>query len=751
MKLNISNAIKQHRKAWLLVIILAAGAMALYAGSSNFRNKILNSSELQRIVHIYRSFIKIPDIFYIPIYAIQKSELPLFEITINPNDIDRLNQALPVEPFSPDIVGAEKIWVDAYFRAPGYEDNVRIRYRGDLSSNWNALQKSYQIKFQKENLFLGMRELNLVIPSRRFYLAMSLNNYRAEKLGLIHPEETYVRMRVNGADQGVMLAFENWSQEWLEKMPIQTLSTIYGVDVTGGTPVMKSWSTDTPDFSPLLLVVELVTKMPDKEFKKYISQIVDVDEFLKQDVMHILASGYHVTNLPESPLGSNNLVLIFDRSTGMLRPVPYHSGLYSERWREESGQEDIVGNPTVLMQRILSIPEFRQKRDELFKNYATLNKESDIKFSEEWLKSYKKEFYKDNAKIDNNITFLQEVKSNIQAVEDYFSDPFNIIEKEYFFEPSGKDVNYPKMFERLPDSVASPEEFVRKNPSFVRQGTEVHLYSGRYYFNNTIVIPVGMKLVIHPEVKIYMGSGASIISYSPVEAIGTESRPISIEKSGARPWGVFAILNTERTRSSVVNVHLSGGSEDTVNGIYFTGMLSMHNSDGEIFSSVFRESYGDDALNIKGGSVQIHDNFFTETSMDGIDGDFPLETTSVENNMFLNLGGDGMDLSWSNISISKNTVEQCADKGISIGERSYPIIIENSISNCDMGIAVKDQSKAIISSNTLSNNRVAVSLYRKKLFFGGGEAVLKDNVFTDNTETYFTDSLSKITLDETSE
>ena len=245
-----------------------------------------------------------------------------------------------------------------------------------------------------------------------------------------------------------------------------------------------------------------------------------------------------------------------------------------------------------------------------------------------------------------------------------------------------------------------------------------------------------------------MGDNASFISYSPVEAIGTRYEPISISRaSNNKPWGVFAIVNTEQKTSTISYTQFSGGGEDTINGIYYSGMLAIHNGNGEVSYSEFRKNYGDDALNIQGGNIHVYSNLFEETFSDGIDVDFTSKEAGVEGNTFKNIGGDAIDLSWSDIIVSKNIIEGCGDKGVSVGERSNPKITENSITNCNIGVAIKDQSQAIISNNKFTQNKTALSLYQKKEIFGGGEVTLENNIFLNNNVISTVDSTSTIHSD----
>ena len=400
--------------AIVLVVLLAAVfvAQGFFGFPQEYKQELLQNEVLQLSVPLYRSLRKLPDILFIPRYAFSRTKLETVELSISPALMERMNAQLPTTPFASGMTDENKFWVSAYFRAPGYEGNVDVRYRGDLAAHWNAYQKSYLIKFPKDNLFRGMRELALVIPSRRGYFVMSLNNYRAKKLELLYPDEQYVHFKVNGADSGVMLAFENWSQEWIEKLPVSPLSSLYGVDEGTGPyrERWKHWTADEYDPAPLDALLEVVEHADDETFRRVIPHLIDVEDFLKWDVMFILAGGYHVTE--DSAFGANNLVLLFDRAEGRFKPVPYNTSIYTDSFREEVDAQGLIGAPTLLHKRLLAIPEFRAQRDEYVKTYLSNNKDDDIAFIEQWRERYDRGVFLDNAKKANNFIYLFEGGEN---------------------------------------------------------------------------------------------------------------------------------------------------------------------------------------------------------------------------------------------------------------------------------------------------------------------------------------------------
>ena len=210
------------------------------------------------------------------------------------------------------------------------------------------------------------------------------------------------------------------------------------------------------------------------------------------------------------------------------------------------------------------------------------------------------------------------------------------------------------------------------------------------------------------------------------------------------PWGVFAIVNAPQ-KSALSHVSLRGGKDATINGIYFSGMLSAHNADLEFRHGAIENALADDGIHILSGKTIVADTIFRGNSADGVDIDFAEGESLFERNLFIATGGDAMDLSFSKIVVRDNTVEICGDKGVSIGEASRPLIEKNKIKNCVYGISVKDRSEATIANNILENNETAIGLYRKKPhFINGGTAMLSDNQLINNRADIITDAYSRI-------
>jgi len=217
-----------------------------------------------------------------------------------------------------------------------------------------------------------------------------------------------------------------------------------------------------------------------------------------------------------------------------------------------------------------------------------------------------------------------------------------------------------------------------------------------------------------------VADGVSLILHGDLSSVGTAERPIRV--SGAPGWGgVFA--HGSRTRPSHVRMEhttFDGGMGGENSRVTFTAPFSLHAGTITLRSSHFLNSRAIDGVNFKYAEVDIRGMTIRGAADDAFDCDFC--TGRVVGSVILDVGGDGLDFSGSDLLVQDSEVARCGDKGVSIGERSRLKLERIRVSDCYTGIAVKDQSDAEISDAYLARLEVGISLYVKKPTFGPSHA-----------------------------
>ncbi len=274
------------------------------------------------------------------------------------------------------------------------------------------------------------------------------------------------------------------------------------------------------------------------------------------------------------------------------------------------------------------------------------------------------------------------------------------------------------------------EEHLKKNKiRYLLRDNHLVIYPGTYLFKETYRIPEDFRVTIEGGTTLFLGPNVSLIFGNSLSINGSATQPVVIKNQiQGKPFGSFAVIGQLDSAVSVAFLNLSGGSEDYVDGAYFSGAFSVYHVDKTtIRNSVFYNNHADDGLNIKYSQVSIKDNVFSNNYVDQVDLDFC--NGIVSNNQFIspqikNDNGDGLDISGSVILAEDNLFDGFGDKGISIGEESKIYVIDSVMRNNNLGAAVKDNSTAYFYNNQWINNDINISAYKKKDIFNGGTIIL---------------------------
>ncbi|OGN00911.1 MAG: hypothetical protein A3B91_01235 [Candidatus Yanofskybacteria bacterium RIFCSPHIGHO2_02_FULL_41_29] len=748
------------------LILFIIFAFLTYPSFKNIKTPLKNYFS-----HSWRSIKKLPNIAFLSFWF-KQSDLPLYHVFIDIQNVEKLNNSVPVDLEKMDygfLSDSNKNYVNAYFAGDdGYQSKIKIRYRGLMQNHWQAEQKSLKIKFPSDNLFQGMRELNLIIPLDRGYFVSALNSYRAEKMGVLAPDIKFVRLNINKRDFGVYLASEAWSTEFLDKNGIADTDNILSNNDTseamspdGNKLPFSYWKSYTAGvknengpFEELDALRELVAKAPDEVFYKYIDKLVDLEKIYKWQLVTVLSGSAHQSD-------SSNLVLLFRRETGKFEPIVWDIEL------EELKDKVYNSNQPLLVKRIFKNKVYSDKFLDILKNYVQNedNLTNDLNYYDSIVASTKNEFYSDQAKNENNFSFNRANSKSRELIVKNFQKAGELVTlraiKESHVPESlsySSKLNFSGSFKYLPDVIKSVNQFIAENPQFKKVNEKtVVISAGSHIFYKTVVVPSGLRLVIEPGAQLLFNPGVSLVSYGSVTADGDSRNQILMAPSypsSDKPWGVFAVVNTGSDKNYFSNIIVSGGSSDLINGVNFLSQFSLHNAESLVENSVFKNGKSDDGFHAILGSIVIRNSLFENNSSDGMDLDF-ISNGKVENSRFINniLGGnngDAIDLSGTRIEIVNNQIAGYGDKCISVGEKSSLVISGNIIAGCNTGIAVKDFSDAVIDNNKIIGNKShGLYLYRKKpSFINGGKAQVSRSVIWGNPVEIEKDEFSSLIVND---
>ncbi|HXV61388.1 MAG TPA: right-handed parallel beta-helix repeat-containing protein [Vicinamibacteria bacterium] len=265
-----------------------------------------------------------------------------------------------------------------------------------------------------------------------------------------------------------------------------------------------------------------------------------------------------------------------------------------------------------------------------------------------------------------------------------------------------------------------------------REGRTIVLGPGVVHLDATWEVPQSYSVQVEPGTTIELEDGASLIVYGDLTAVGTAREPIAVRGAKSKSgWGALVVQGRRAERSTVRLEHviLEGGAGAENDRTHFTGALSVTDAVISLRESRFVDIAAIDGINFKYCDVEMRNNVFSNTAEDAVDLDFC--TGVVVGNHVFGAGGDGLDFSGSDLDVEQNIIENCVDKGMSVGEKTVARIRDNQIDRCYTGIASKDGSDVTIEATRLTGLDVGVSIYRKKLTFGTPVARLSRVVMAD--------------------
>lgn len=371
-------------------------------------------------------------------YIFTSSKLPVYEIAIESDKLNEIYKALPKENVAM-LSDEAKISKKAVLRVGDKTYNVRLGIHGDTNLHWFYEQKSWQVKVNEEDFHGGMREMMFIIPIKRFFVMEQINNYRAKKLGLLVPESKFVNLKINDRNVGVYFLSEGWSEDFLASVGVAVPTNFYGEraiadPVFDGVEFWKKYTKNSEqkfdDYGELRRLLDFIRDADDDTFRRQIFSLIDEENFYKWYIHALLSGSTHQD-------WAHNLRIYFDRGSGKLKFIPWDVGAGSI----EGYGVDINYNP--LISRVISVPEFRLKRDELLYKYVAdpYNLSDDLAAYDKILDEVRIAFYKDSLKNYSNKYYDNEVARYREIVKNNFGSLRNYLERaelglEVFIEPT---------------------------------------------------------------------------------------------------------------------------------------------------------------------------------------------------------------------------------------------------------------------------------------------------------------------------
>jgi hypothetical protein len=236
---------------------------------------------------------------------------------------------------------------------------------------------------------------------------------------------------------------------------------------------------------------------------------------------------------------------------------------------------------------------------------------------------------------------------------------------------------------------------------------------------------------VQPGTVLRFAEEAALIAYGEVALTGSPDNPIRLTADRAASpteatWpGVVVFKAPRQSRWSHVTVEQTRGVDWV--GWTLTGGVTFFESDVSIDNSVFRDSRGEDALNIISSAFELDAVDFKDTASDAFDSDY--SNGRVTGGLYSNIGlsgggGDAIDVSGTEIVIEGTNFDGVSDKAISVGEKSQARVSDISVVRATTGVVSKDGSDVRVERSEIYGSSLAgLMAYTKKAEYGPARLV----------------------------
>ncbi|MAF99822.1 MAG: hypothetical protein CL388_01245 [Acidiferrobacteraceae bacterium] len=274
------------------------------------------------------------------------------------------------------------------------------------------------------------------------------------------------------------------------------------------------------------------------------------------------------------------------------------------------------------------------------------------------------------------------------------------------------------------DNSLTPKFFSQlKSPALFKKPHSPIIWSGTIEVHETQTI--NRPLTIEPGTIVRFHPNASLILTNKVTIAGTPKKPIEFlpKFPSSPPWGAVVLKGEGANGSVFSHCQMGGGSGLKGELFEYSGMLSIHDVKGLSISNCrFYDNHRvDDMVHTVYSELSFDNVTFENAVSDALDLD--VSSATINNSRFINSGNDAVDLMTTQATILNTLFAQNGDKGISVGEGSHLVGINNQISNNEIGVQSKDRSTALLFNHTFMDNQIALHAYRKNWRYGGGGTI----------------------------
>ncbi len=261
----------------------------------------------------------------------------------------------------------------------------------------------------------------------------------------------------------------------------------------------------------------------------------------------------------------------------------------------------------------------------------------------------------------------------------------------------------------------------------------IRIQRGNHELDNSLIIPNGYKVKMEAGCVLKLTNNASIISYSPIFALGTSDLPIHIYAKEGRGQGV-AVIGTSG-KSEFRHVVFQGLKSVRQGGQFFDGAVNFYEADVAFNYCSFKDLFTKDGLSMVRSKMTMRNSNFATCSGDAIDADY--STSTLVDNQFDQIGKDAIEVSGGKLTLMNNTVQKCMNAAITANQKA---IVRGmgiqQIINSKKGVQALDNSVVSIENIELTNVDQGFLVFKKDPSYEPGKLTIVQHKSTDVRKLY---------------
>ena len=252
--------------------------------------------------------------------------------------------------------------------------------------------------------------------------------------------------------------------------------------------------------------------------------------------------------------------------------------------------------------------------------------------------------------------------------------------------------------------------------------------SGTWKINRPLVLD--NNLTIEKGTKLIFDENSYLIINGKLDVLGTSKKEVIFMAKNKNWKGIYVYNSEEKSSINYTKFYNLSNVQDGI--LFLTGGINFYKSNVEISNTDFINSYSEDFLNIIHSQFKLDNVRFSNSKSDAFDSDF--SNGQILNSNFLDIKGDALDFSGSDVIIYETDFKNINDKSVSAGEMSNIEISFIKMTESGVGIASKDKSMVNINNSIFSKIKLyPLMTYQKKSFFGASN-LSGENLLFDNNE-----------------